>query len=359
MLGRYIFYRVLSLFLLVLCSALIVFAVLDVVGNIEIWMTKTRLDMLRYYGYYLPQMAFLAMPVAVLLTVLLSMGALAKHMEVAALRAVGFSPLRIAFPVLAFMALICAVLFWVSDRYLPDFNHARLEIAQPKTRNAEKNKREKDKWNFVYMGAAGHLYTMRHYSADDSTGKDVVVLSGVDQERPSERWQAEKMVWKKNTWVLYKVQKGVLKEGEWQWSEADSLVLKPQQWPEKPQDLLDTRFKTDEMTMAHMRRKMDALRRAGEETRGLETQWHFRISSATTSFWIALFALGLVLRKLKQGLFQTIGLGLLYTILYYLALRFGLILGENGAVPPIAAAWIAHFFFGGLGLLLFYKVARS
>lgn len=356
-LSLYLSGQILRFFALIYLSALAVFVLIDFVGNIEIWLSKPWNDALRYYGYYLPQISYLIMPIIVLLTTVVVVGNMARHLEIAAMKAAGIPVIRQVLPLLVFALTMTGAMFYLSDRVLPDANHKRLQIAQPKTKNSERNKREVDKYQFVFIGLNSNSYYFQHYNADRKSGEGVTLML-LEHGQVQKRYDAAEIHWQKNHWQLSGVQirtwQGdslkILKSPEWS--------LSPKEFVEHPEDLVDTRFKADEMTLAVMERKIQLQKHAGEDTKDLETQWHFRFASACVTFFVALFGLSLSHGVLRGGLAHGIMLGLGYAFLYYLGLRLGTILGMNGTSPPWLGAWLGNLIFGGIGLISFWRSIR-
>lgn len=353
----YLSSQILRFFALIYLSALAVFVLIDFVGNIEIWLAKPWNDALRYYWFYLPQISYLIMPIIVLLTSVVVVGNMARHLEIAAMKAAGIPVLRQLLPLIVFAAGIALTMLYVSDRVLPDANHQRLQIAQPKTKNSDRNKREVDKYQFVFIGLGQSNYTFQHYNADLKKGEGITLFwikDGVVQER----LDASIMEWQNQKWKLSNVHQRSFNGDSIIYKHLDQLVLDSKRYPERPEDLLDTRFKADEMTLAHMERKIQLLRHAGEDTKELETQWHFRYASACVCFFVALFGLSLSHGVLRGGLAHGIMLGLGFAFLYYLGLRLGTILGMNGTSPPWLGAWLGNIAFGGFSILRFWRSVK-
>jgi len=61
-----------------------------------------------------------AMPLAILLASLITYGSLGEHNELAAIKSVGISLVRILRPIFAFVVLLSLALFWFNDKILPE-----------------------------------------------------------------------------------------------------------------------------------------------------------------------------------------------------------------------------------------------
>ena len=105
---RHVLGNFLGLLVLCVASALIVFLAVDFVGNSKVWLARPAKDVQTYYLNFIPHMLYLISPVALLLAAVFSVGNMAKHLELVALRAAGISIWRILAPILLFGALASA-----------------------------------------------------------------------------------------------------------------------------------------------------------------------------------------------------------------------------------------------------------
>ena len=146
--------------------------------------------------------------------------------------------------------------------------------------------------------------------------------------------------------------------------EGDSVLAQTfPQWrftdmKDRPEDLLDDRVYPDEMSMSELHKRITVLLRNGEPAHALLTHWHFRIASALVNFFMAVMGAALAVNAVRTGLARNFGIALLITFLYYVALRLGLVMGENGSLTPVLAAWFGNLLFAPLGFFLWWKAAR-
>ncbi len=73
---------------------------------------------------------------------------------------------------------------------------------------------------------------------------------------------------------------------------------------------------------------------------------------------MVLIGVSIAANTLKTGLTKRFGISLLATFCYFILLRFGLILGENGGLSPVMGAWIGNIVFGLMGMGLFWRIGR-
>jgi len=355
--SRYLIANFLRTLALVLVGTVVVFIVIDFVGNIRMWLARGMDETGEYYLNYLPYILYLVMPVALMITTIAAVGGMARHLELTAMQSAGRSGLRILMPVFMAGALITLGMFVMGETILPDANFRRLEIAETKMEK-KKNPRIKERTNFVYVGDEKSSIYMRHYSGVQRKGRDVILLVRKDG-KVTERFDARRMDWKDSLWSL---------ENGWHRTFHSDGSVGAVKFKEhilgssitiRPEDLINERQTGEEMNSREIAQRIQVLRRSGEDTRKLETQWHFKFSGPFTAFVILLMSAALSHRYSRAGgLSQKFGVGLLLTFSYYVLIRIGLQMGENGALQPWMGAWAGHIFFMLVSIVMLIRSFR-
>ncbi|MCK5267849.1 MAG: LptF/LptG family permease, partial [Spirochaetes bacterium] len=89
----------------------------------------------------------------------------------------------------------------------------------------------------------------------------------------------------------------------------------------------------------------------------MELHKKFSISIACFTLGILAVSLGIQSRSSKNS--YGLVLGLVFFLIYYLLLSFGLVFGESGAYPPVIGMWVPNYVMGGLGLYLLVRTANE
>jgi lipopolysaccharide export system permease protein len=353
-LTRYVLRGFIGLFLLCLIGTVGLFVIIDFVGNSKIWLSRPPEDKYIYYLNFLPHITYLVCPIAVLLASVFSVGVLAKHLELVAMRAAGVSTGRILWPILLIGATLSGGMIYFQDRILPEANHRRYAINEPHSGDQESGDPQ-ERFQFLYTASDGALYHFDYYNAHrrEASGIAIMRLRG---NKPEWRIDARTMNWDSTGWNLV--------EGTERKFAGDSItatVFTKRALPElsdKPADLLDDRTFPEELPFAELEKRIAIQVRGGENPRIYVTNWHFRYSSALVNFVMVLLGVSLAVNTFKTGLMRNFGIALGITFLYYVALRFGLVMGENGTLDPRWAAWFGNLLFAPLGVFLWWRAAR-
>ena len=326
---------------------------------------------------YIPYMVYLITPVALFIAVLASIGNMARHLETSAMQSSGQSPLKTLFPIFVFGVLVSIGSYEMSELWLPDANHKRLETMETNAQK-KKNPRIKEKRDFTFIDSERASWFFRHYSGVNRLGRDVVLLLREDG-RLRERYDARIVRWeefppKDSLDSIARLESIEPPPGCWQFERGnrrefnkDGSVkvypIKREKICDKvnthPNDLINERQTADEMDSKMVMARISVLKRSGEDTHAMETALQFKRSAHWMNLIVLLIGAALCHRYSRSGgLSQKFGVGLLIVFSYYIFERIGLKMGENGALTPFWAAWISHFVYGGVAVVMLYRSFR-
>jgi len=355
--SRYLLGNFLKSFTLISVGSILVFMIIDFVGNIKMWLLKGMDQVAEYYLNYLPYIIYLVSPVAIMLTAIASVGAMARHLEISAMQGAGKAPFKILLPVLASGIVITGLLFGIGEIFLPDANYRRLEIAETRMEQ-RKNPRIKEKNRFVFIGSDHSDWYFKHYNGLAKKGEQTSIVLQ-NHGKPIARYDAAKIEWGDTSWILLDGWARYFSlDGNLSAYKFDTLDVK-KQTSVLPEDIINERQSHEEMNTRQISRRIEILRRSGEDTKKMETQWHFKYSGPVTALVTLIIALSLS-HKYKRGgsLSQQFGIGIIMTFSYYIVVRVGLQMGENGILDPWLGAWIGHIIYGTIALAMLFRSFR-
>ena len=359
--SRYLIWNFLKMFLIVVYGAVLIFVVIDFVGNIKTWLSRDMKLVGDYYLSYLPYILYLITPVALFIAVLASVGNMARHLEMSAMQSSGQSPLKTLFPIFLLGVFMSVGSYEMSEHWLPDANHRRFEIMETNAQK-RKNPRIKEKQDFTFIDSEKSSWFFKYYSGTSKVGRDVVLLVR-SEGRLVERYDVRLIRWvEKDSLAYWMFENGYRrvfhKDGSVEFfpiqrENINGKVLT------HPNDLINERQLADEMDSKMVKARIDVLRRSGEDTRAMETALQFKYSAHWMNLIVLLIGAALCHRySCSGGLSQKFGVGLLLVFSYYILERIGLKMGENGALSPFWAAWNSHFIYAGLAIVMLYRSFR-
>jgi len=176
-LDRYISSRFLSNLSFALVAFALIFVVVDMVENLDSFLDRHVPwgIILKYYLLYLPYIITMSLPVAVLLASLFSMGTLAKHNELVAMKAAGTSLYRILLPMVILGVVVSLADIFLGEVAAPVANRRKREIRLDYIEKHDFNIRRR-MTNLLVRDRADRRVLIRYYDAKQQTAHRVTIL---------------------------------------------------------------------------------------------------------------------------------------------------------------------------------------
>ncbi len=337
-----------------LIYAIVIFVLIvifvDMVGNLARFIDRDvpKTIIAKYYLVYIPYIWILAMPIAMLLASLFSIGQMARTNELVAIKSVGVSLYRILFPMLALSVLISLLAFGFGEKIVPAANQHKSKIentflepasAQSAARASNIFWRDKiDRWIFIsaYDNAT---QTAQRVSIQQYRGNQIV-----------ERIDVPKMQWQDGAWALLNGYQRMFADGTEQAMPFE--ILYDHNIDITPEKILQTRVQPEDMSYRELKFFADEVKRNGGDPNRWLVDLYFKTSIPFANFIMVLFGAPLASNKKRSGAIFGVLISLLISFIYYGFNKFIQTLGQNGSVEPLLAAWLANGVFLAAGVWL-------
>jgi len=311
----------------------------------------TAREIMVSYIYSVPENMFIILPAAVLFATVFTVGGMGRHSEITAAKAGGRSFYRLCAPIFV-ASLFAAGLGVLVGEMAPVSTARQLEVQK-----AREARPRKFRYNFVYRGDDGWVYTVRTLDVASRIMRQVVLeRQGLGLEYPGLAIAADSATYDSLTgiWMLHHgTSRRVIGPGQ---AELFSFAqLRLQTLREQPADLLAENKAPNEMRYRELGRYISALRRSGNDVSKLEVDQALKIAVPATCFVIAIFAAPLALTSPRAGAAVGIGIGLGTTLVFLLVLEMSKAFGASGLVEPLVAAWMPEAVFLSAGLWLMVR----
>jgi lipopolysaccharide export LptBFGC system permease protein LptF len=112
------------------------------------------------------------------------------------------------------------------------------------------------------------------------------------------------------------------------------------------------------MAAAELGTFVNRLGQSGRPTAKYETERQLKYAYPLVNLMVALLALPLATRLRRGGIAIGFALSFLLFVLYVGMVRFGQILGHNGEMPPMLAAWLGNLVFAATGVFLLVRTPK-
>jgi lipopolysaccharide export system permease protein len=353
-LDRYVLNSWLRIFILTALGFPIVSILINLTDTLNRLLDRglTMKEIVISYVYSIPENAFLVMPAAVLFATVFTVGAMGRHSELTAAKAGGWSFYRLMLPL--FVASVGAsLLAFAVGEMAPGATAHQLEIQK-----AKQTRPTRSRFNFVYRGDAGWVYTIR--SLDVSTRQLKQVLferQGSSASYPdliitadSASYDDSLRIWRLRNGAS-RVIIGPDKQVMFAFRTMSLRDLK-----QTPADLLAEPKAPDEMRYAELGRYIDALKRSGNDANKLIVEQALKLALPATCMIIALFGAPLAVTTPRAGAAVGVAISLGTTVVFLLITQIMKAVGAGGVIDPMVAAWLPNALFLLAGLVLLSRV---
>jgi len=305
------------------------------IGQLLVWLT--------------PQFVYYVIPIAALLSALVTYGLLSRTSELTVMKACGVSLYRTALSVVLLSLAFSAVLFTLEQRVMASANRRAEELdAQIKGRAPKTLNLLNRRW---VVGNDGVFY---HYGLFDPQRNE---MYGLTMFKPSGRaWELDTQTFVRR--ALYRNNRW---EGEQGWTQDFSRELPtwtpiarsplpdlepPDYFSKEP---LDAQF----MNVLQLRNYIEELRKSGFNVTPPSVELQKKLAFPFVTFVMTLLAIPFGVGAGRHGALYGIGLGIVIALSYWILISAFVAIGRAGLLPPTLAGWAPNILVAGIaGYLL-------
>lgn len=337
-------------------GCLILFMVIDFVERSDEFLRHraTWGEILRYYLYGAPNIFLQISPVAVLLSVLITISLRARANEFTALFSGGIALLRALAPVLVGCLLVTVATLAVQETLAPWANRQAREIARLRIRPGKID--AQFSLNRYWVRGPGGILSAQVVDPGGGTLSGFLYFEIDGEFRPVRRIEARTATFRgENLWELTEGSERSLTGS----LEAVAFRKRSFRFPETIQAFLDGETPPGEMTYEQLSGYVRDSRARGYDVHRYEVDLHAKLSYPLLNIIVSLLGVPAALRSpRKGGVWRSIGIGLLIGFFCWIALSASLALGRKGLLPPLLAAWLPGILFASTGALLLRRIPR-
>ena len=334
-------------------AIIVIFLVIDLVENIDKFIDKGAdiFIVFLYYIYFIPHIISLTLPIIMLLATLFAIGNMSKYNEVVAQKSAGVSLYRIFAPLFisAFIISILSGIF--SETIVPWASQRKHDIYRSDIKKNPKNI-GKNRNNIYIQDSENRTISVGFFNGTKNAAQRVSLLY-FDGPILIKRLDAKTMTWQDQKWVLRNVVERRFENSNEDIINYPKLAITDLRF--KPENLLELQKKPEEMSYTELNKFVDEMLAIGSEARKWIVELYLKISYPFANFIIVLFGAPLAARKRKSGNAVGIGISLLVCFIYYFFVTTGRVMGHQGSLPPLLAAWFGNIIFTIAGVFTLIK----
>ena len=356
--SRYIVSTYLRLIALCAGSFISIYLVIDFLEKISRF-TRAQgkvQHILLFFLYKIPEITNQIAPLAVLMATLLTLGMLARHSEITAMRSCGMSMARITSPILITAFAISVLTFLTAEFVIPEsfsrMQYTQAVLIEKKSPNAFFRQQN------IWYREENTLLEARNFIPASLTLKGVTLWQMGPGMQPVQRVEAESAVFTDAGWLLREVVIRDMGRGEVAATQPRKELPVPLRL--KVADLKVLEKQASSMGLFALRRYCNKLKKGGYDVSRYQAQLHSRMSLPFASLVMGFLGIPFALRSGRtSGIAVGIGISLGIGFGYFAVNALLLSLGQAGVLPPFVSAWAANFIFTCLGVWLAMTVNRQ
>ena len=303
--------------------------------------------LLQYLMYMTPQFVYFVVPLAVLLSALITFGVLARSSELTVMRACGISLYRVSMPILAMSLIGSAILFGLEQRILADANR-KAEATDREIRDLPQQNLNPLNRRWI-VARDGSIY---HYGFYDSPRQTLTNLS--IYKPAADSWRLESIthagtvrhqgqVWTgTNGWVRD------YSSGRPRFEAFASRALAL----ESPEYFGTSAPIAELMTVSELRAHIAELSDSGVNVVPLAVELQRKLAFPFVTVVMSLLAIPFGVTTGRRGALYGIGIGIVLALAYWVVLHVFLAIGGAGLLPPFLAGWSANIIVAGAAIYL-------
>ncbi len=348
---RYLLRYFFSSMLVVVLAAGLTIIVVNMVDMLRYFVEKNVpfFTIIEYYFYFTGWILKTFFPMFVMLASLFSVSILARRHELMAMKASGLSLYRLLLPLALVVGLMSVGHFYFNEYIYPPANTRRLEIKefaiQNKSRQVFSTVRD-----IRRQISPGYYYTLSSLNTVRGEGIDLKVYR-TDDKRLVELISAKKAQHADHRWTAINgVHRVFAGADSGLFEEFDSLPLPD--LVDTPDELSRKLGRPEDISLDDVTERIRMMKRAGEPYLREEVDLAFKYAFPASSFVVLLICVPLASNPRRSGVAASIGIGAVLTLTYFVCFKLATVLGYNGKLEPIVAAWAVNGLFFVIGVIV-------
>ena len=325
--------------------------------------SATTALLLRYFYYQTPQYVYYIIPIAGLLSTLVTVGLMTKNSELIVMKACGMSLYRAAAPLMLLAVSASVALFGLQEVVLARANTEAERLngiirGWPKPPSIALNR-----W---MASASGDIY---HYDFFDS--KTSAFSRFTRYQLDSQTWRLNELTYAETVTAS----EPLSLETPWRWQKGwvRTLTLahaegatKPavtyapfadRALPLEPKGYFETETPDpDKMTYRELALYVSQLKASGFNAVPPTVKLQRKVAFPFVTIVMTLLAVPFAVTTGRRGAMYGIGIGIAISIAYWVILQVFSAIGEGGVLTPMLAAWAPNLIFGAIALYMVLTV---
>ncbi len=344
--------------ILLLCTAAFIgiYLLIDFFEKVDDFIDHkaTLWDYFIYLSNSIPFIFAQILPLAILTTMVLTLGGLSRTNEVTAMRACGISLWRIVQPLMSLALLLSFLLLLLNEFALPwntkQLNYL-LEIKMKGKQQVQLTRNE------IWYRSNNQIINIAVASPQKQQLQGITIFTFDDQQKIKKRQDAALANFDNETWQTSTLVERIFDSKSGDMIEVHKLKNMTLNLDRVPEDFSGHENFNNELNFRQLSSMAKKLEQEGYDSTRQRVDMHNRIAMPFTCLIMGFLGVPFALQRgrnsnIALGIGLSLGIGVAYFIIQSLVTAFG----YSNALPPLMTAWTANFIFLLLGVWLLLNV---
>ncbi|MCZ6672196.1 MAG: LptF/LptG family permease [Verrucomicrobia bacterium] len=367
LIDRYIFWEWMRVFLLALGATLgllVIFDMYDHLGDLLDFRAPTG-EILRYYVILLPTLLPHILPIAFLVSLLFSLSNLHGNNEIVALRSCGVSFWQITRSLWVAGLLLSGLLLYLNAKLVPWAVEAARQIWDDLEYNHELETQQVRNAGIIYNVAFdnprdGRIWFMNRFNKYTYHGYGVTVSMLNEWNQEYAKIQATECLYNSSdrTWTFRKGRElgFQLETGNLETSKPFT-TLELRNLVETPPLLLTLEKRAKHLSLFELQTILDYYKgQDNPKAVPYQVRFHSILAGTVICFIIVGLAVPYSVSGVRVNAMVGVSKSTGLFFAYFLVIKLAILLGEQGTVPPVYAAWIPNLMMAGFAMYLYGRL---
>ena len=344
--------------ILLLCTTafISIYLLIDFFEKIDKFIDRgaIALDYFTYFFNSIPTIFVQILPLAILTTMVLTLGGLSRTNEITAMRSCGISLLRIVQPLMS-MALILSLLFLLLNEFVIPWNSKQLnyllEVKLSKDKQMQLTRNE------IWYRSKNRIINIATANPHKQQLQGITIFTFDDQQKITRRQDCPIANYDRNKWQATTLTERTFDPSSGELVSTEDLRNRTLDLNRGPDDFSVQEDLKNELNYRQLSTLVKKLEGEGYDTTHQRVDMQNRLAQPFTCLIMGFLGIPFALQRgrnsnIAMGIGLSLGIGVTYFILQSMVTAFG----YASALPPLVAAWAANFIFLLLGIWLVLNV---
>lgn len=349
-LDRYLISTTLKLLFLCEFAGVAIYSIIEFFEHLDVFATSLDnfLLSLLYISARVPYSATLILPLAFLISMLITFIIMVRNNEIMIIRSSGISTLFFIRPLFYLSCLLTILTFFLKESFAPQAYRVSEFIYKVKIKKEEpfisvKNDR-------IWLKKGNKIARIEYLDAKKELMKEITVLELSPDYTIKKRFDAKEGIFTGSTWVFTDVVERIFEENGSAEKKYYPLLLGLVSEP--PDTFRNLERNPEEMSFKELNGYIERLRENGYNAKKYLVDLYNKISFPFINVIMVMIACSIGLRYSKarniaRGLFSGIVIGASYWFFHSVCLS----LGYSEIFPPVFSAWLTNIVFFSTGII--------